>query len=158
MDPRVLVHATLGTPWGPLRVASTHTSRGVCGAREIAETMRARRGPFPSVLMGDFNTPERHPGLTALTEGAGFIDAFRAANPTALGNTVWQQVYAPRPTVFLRVDYVLVMPGQAVRGRVLGSRVVVDRPGRLPDGRPLWPSDHFGVLADLEVFPQPEAK
>jgi len=30
---------------------------------------------------------------------------------------------------------------------------VVDAPGRLPDGSTLWPSDHYGVLADLAVFP-----
>jgi hypothetical protein len=29
----------------------------------------------------------------------------------------------------------------------------VDTPGRLSDGSPLWPSDHYGVLADLVVFP-----
>jgi hypothetical protein len=33
--------------------------------------------------------------------------------------------------------------------------VVVDQPGRLPDGTALWPSDHYGVLADLAVFPPP---
>jgi hypothetical protein len=35
----------------------------------------------------------------------------------------------------------------------MDSRVVVDAPSRLPDGTPLWPSDHYGVLADLAVFP-----
>ena len=30
---------------------------------------------------------------------------------------------------------------------------MVDTPGRLPDGTALWPSDHYGVLADLAIFP-----
>lgn len=36
-------------------------------------------------------------------------------------------------------------------GRVPASRVVLDRPGRGPDGGPLWPSDHYGVLAEIEL-------
>jgi hypothetical protein len=32
---------------------------------------------------------------------------------------------------------------------VVASRVVLDAPGRRPDGRPLWPSDHYGVLAEI---------
>jgi hypothetical protein len=29
--------------------------------------------------------------------------------------------------------------------------VVFDQPGRLPDGTVLWPSDHYGVLADIDI-------
>jgi hypothetical protein len=34
---------------------------------------------------------------------------------------------------------------------VAASRIVLDTPHRLPDGSTLWPSDHYGVLADLIV-------
>jgi hypothetical protein len=40
----------------------------------------------------------------------------------------------------------------------MASRVVVDAPGHLPDGSVLWPSDHYGVLADLVVFPPTSAR
>jgi hypothetical protein len=35
--------------------------------------------------------------------------------------------------------------------RVRASRVVLDTPGRLANGGVLWPSDHYGVLADLDL-------
>lgn len=152
-EPRALVHARLRTPWGDLWVASTHTSRGFCQAPAVAELLEKRRGALPSVLMGDFNTGEAAGGIMALTNGAGFVDAFRAANADAPGPTVWQQVDAPVSTVRHRVDFVFVLPGTAERGRVRTSRVVLDTPRRLANGKLLWPSDHYGVLADIDVFP-----
>jgi endonuclease/exonuclease/phosphatase family metal-dependent hydrolase len=81
------------------------------------------------------------------------VDAFRAVHPDAPGSTVWQPVTVPERRAFRRVDYVFVAPGRLFPGAVLESRVVVDTPGRLPDGSALWPSDHYGVLADLTVLP-----
>jgi hypothetical protein len=52
-----------------------------------------------------------------------------------------------------RVDFVFLVPGQATAGRVLRSQVVLDRPRHLEDSVVLWPSDHYGVLAEIEVFP-----
>ena len=42
-------------------------------------------------------------------------------------------------------------PNGAPAPRVRGSRVVLDTPARRPDGSTLWPSDHYGVLAELEL-------
>jgi endonuclease/exonuclease/phosphatase family metal-dependent hydrolase len=151
-DPRVLVHATLRTPWGDLDVASAHTSRGFCEADRVVELMTAGRGPLPSVLMGDFNSREESPGIRRVLK-AGFVDAFRAANPAASGPTTYQRVHEPAPTAVARVDYVFLVPGRAMAGRVRQSRVVLDTPRRTEDGAVLWPSDHYGVLAELEVFP-----
>jgi exonuclease III len=81
------------------------------------------------------------------------IDVFRAANPDEPGPTVWQRVEALEPTVFRRVDYILLVPGTQLRGRVLGSRVVLNQPERRDDGSALWPSDHYGVLADIHLSP-----
>jgi hypothetical protein len=53
------------------------------------------------------------------------------------------------------VDYVFLAPGHVVAGTVRASRVVLNTPRRLGDGRLLWPSDHYAVLADLDVFPTP---
>jgi len=153
VDPRVLLHVTVRTPWGDLGVAATHTSRGFCEAEHVAALMQARRAPLPLVLMGDFNSGEESPGIRTLTGRAGFVDAFRAANPSAPGLTVWQAIHAPTPTVRRRVDYVFLLPGRVAPGRVRASRVVLDTPRRLEDGKILWPSDHYGVLAELEVFP-----
>jgi hypothetical protein len=52
------------------------------------------------------------------------------------------------------VDYVLVLPGATMTGRVTASRIIVNAPQRI-DGRTLWPSDHYGVLVDLAVEETP---
>jgi endonuclease/exonuclease/phosphatase family metal-dependent hydrolase len=151
MEPRVLLFAELDTPAGPLPVFSTHTRGNPCHTRAVAALVLERRGVLPGVLMGDLNAVESSEAMTALTQEAGFVDAFRARHPEGAGATVWQPVTAPERRAFRRVDYVLVVPGRAFPGRVMDSRVVVDAPGRLPDGTTLWPSDHYGVLADLAV-------
>ncbi len=156
-DSRVLLSAGLQTPWGPLRVFSTHTRGDPCQTRRVAELVGDRRGSLPSVLMGDLNAVEGSAAMAALTGDAGFIDAYRRANPTLPGPTVWQRIEDPAPTGQRRVDYVLVAPGVKFLGQVLSSRLVLNAPRRFPDGAVLWPSDHCGVLAELEVFP-PVAK
>ena len=151
LDPRVLLRARLGTPWGPIDVFSTHTSRDDCQARRVAALVGQRRNGLPSILMGDFNFGETSPAIRAMTEEAGFIDVYRHANPGALGATGMQRIDAPQPMARRRIDYIFLVPGLEVRGDVLGSRVVLDAPHRLPDGRALWPSDHHGVLAELAL-------
>jgi endonuclease/exonuclease/phosphatase family metal-dependent hydrolase len=100
--------------------------------------------------MGDLNAGESLEAIRALAGGGGFVDAFRAANPEALGLTVWQRPGAPSSTVHRRVDYIFVA-GAGV-DVACHSRVVLDRPRRLPDGGTLWPSDHYGVLAEIRLF------
>ena len=128
LDPRVLLHAELKTPWGRIMAYSTHASRDDCQVRRVAELARERRGALPSLVMGDFNAGEQLPAIQALTNGGGFIDAFRVANPVAPGFTVWQRIEEPDSTVFRRVDYVFVVPGVETRGRVVASRLVLNAP------------------------------
>jgi endonuclease/exonuclease/phosphatase family metal-dependent hydrolase len=151
LDPRVLLRARLDTTWGPIDVFSTHISRDDCQARRVAELVAQGRNGLPSVLMGDFNAIESSAAIRALTEEAGFVDAYRRANPDAAGATVWQRIDAPWPMARRRVDYIFLVPGLDVQGDVGTSRVVLDSPHRLPDGTTLWPSDHYGVLAELVV-------
>jgi endonuclease/exonuclease/phosphatase family metal-dependent hydrolase len=157
-ESRRLVSATLGTPWGALRAFSAHTLGDVCQTQAVVDLVRARRGLLPSVLMGDFNAVEESEAIAALTRNAGFIDAFRTANPRQPGLTVWQRMDETAPTVRRRVDYLFVVPGETAKGRVLSSRLVLDAPRTLPDGRTLWPSDHYGVMADLDVLARPSAE
>lgn len=153
-DPRVLLYAELQTPWGLLPVSSTHISRDACQeqAKSIVDFLYERRGSLPILLMGDFNATEDSPPIAVLTQ-AGFVDTFRVANPTAPGLTVWQRVNVPHPTVFRRVDYLFLLPGKDFGGRVHSSRLVLNTPQHFPDGTVLWPSDHYGVLTELEMFP-----
>lgn len=49
-----------------------------------------------------------------------------------------------------RIDYVLAgLPDREGRGWIEGARVVMDRPRS-----DVFPSDHFGVLADVRVLPR----
>lgn len=151
LDPRVLLRARLDTPWGPIDVFSAHIWRDECQARRVAALVAASRNGLPSVLMGDFNAVESSPAIRAMTGEAGFIDAYRRANPDTRGATVWQRIDAPHSTARRRIDYIFLVPGLAFPGGVAASRIVLDTPHRLPDGTTVWPSDHYGVLAELIV-------
>jgi endonuclease/exonuclease/phosphatase family metal-dependent hydrolase len=150
LDPRVALRADIQTPVGAIAVFSTHTSRDDCQTRRVAELARAQDGR-PAVVMGDLNTGEAASALTAFLD-QGFVDLFRAANPTAPGPTVWQRIDAPAPTAMRRVDYVLVWPAGREASAV-SARVVLNTPRTQDDGTVLWPSDHYGVFAELRVRP-----
>jgi endonuclease/exonuclease/phosphatase family metal-dependent hydrolase len=155
LDPRVLLRAAVTTPWGTLDVYSTHTTRGdECQVRRVGQIVRARRGPHPAFVMGDFNADEGSCAIAFLTGPAGFVDVFRQANPDAAGLTVWQRIDAPTSTAFRRVDYLFLLDGVALSGRVRSSRVVLDTPRPGPRGGVLWPSDHYGVVAEMDLVPR----
>src|SRR5439155_2821684 len=90
-------------------------------------------------------------GIRNLIGALGLIDTFREANPTAPGFTVWQPVWLERPFASRRVDFILLARGANTRGRVVASRVVLNQPSRT-QGRVLWPSDHYGVLSEVEIL------
>jgi endonuclease/exonuclease/phosphatase family metal-dependent hydrolase len=147
---RTATCAMLQTPKGPIRVCSTHVSGNACQLADLGETLAAR-DERPLVLMGDLNSTPDSPGLRSMIDRLGFVDAFGAANPDAPGFTVYQPVRDPRRMARRRVDYVLVAGG-APPPRVRSSRIVLDAPGQGGDRRPLWPSDHYGVVAEVELF------
>jgi endonuclease/exonuclease/phosphatase family metal-dependent hydrolase len=117
-DPRILLRAELSTASGPRQILSTHTARGdECQMERVGEIVRDHLGDGPSLLMGDFNTPETSKVLSTLRSEAGFIDAFRLANPEAQGPTVWQRIEAPQSTVSRRVDFILFLNGRTSTAR-----------------------------------------
>jgi endonuclease/exonuclease/phosphatase family metal-dependent hydrolase len=148
-DARVLLFAEVETPAGPLAVFSAHTSGNVCQTRAVAKLVRASVGPRPAVLMGDFNATATSPEVRVLTEDAGFVDVFARSNPAAAGFTDGQDVASGRATASRRIDYVFLVPGARSGARVIGSRVVLNQPGG--PGRARWPSDHYGVLAEIAL-------
>ena len=83
----------------------------------------------------------------------GFVDLFRAANPGPPGLTVWQRIEAPSPSVFRRVDYVFVKAGDGREATAVSARVVPNTPETRDDGGALWPSDHYGVFAEVTLRP-----
>ena len=149
---RVLLCAQLDTPWGPLEACSTHTGSSTCQLRSLTRVVEGRRGRPPLILTADLNGTPDTSGVKHLLADDGLVDTFRTANPDAPGFTVWQPVRTEAPAARRRVDYVLVAPGAEAPVRVNASRVILDRPGRARDGKPPWPSDHYGVLSEVEVF------
>ncbi len=150
-DPRVALRADIQTPAGVIAVFSTHTSRDDCQTRRVAELAGGPNGR-PAVVMGDLNTGETAPALGAFRDH-GFVDLFRAANPDTPGLTVWQRIEAPAPTVFRRVDYVFVKAGDGREATAVSARLVLNIPRTRDDGGALWPSDHYGVFAEVALRP-----
>jgi endonuclease/exonuclease/phosphatase family metal-dependent hydrolase len=152
---RMLLCADVETPWGRLDACSTHIAGDLCQAESLRNLLAPRQADVPLLLAGDLNAIDTSPALQLLVRDVGLIDTFRSANPTEPGFTVWQPVRAASRLARRRVDYVLFRPADGTGGRVVASRVVLDTPRREPDGTVLWPSDHYGVLTEIEIFPPP---
>jgi len=155
LDPRILLRAEIDIPGRPVQIFSAHTSKGdECQLQRVGELFREHRGEGQAILMGDLNTGEQSSVLTGWQKEPGFIDVFRLANPGVPGGTVWQDIHIERPTADRRVDFIFLLDGRNGKGPIVrSSRLAFDRPGRLPSGAALWPSDHRGVLADIELAP-----
>lgn len=169
-EARILLSARLHTPAGPIWFHTTHLhyrlDDGVARERqvealdaEIRALGREATDP-PQVLCGDFNaTPDSDEmrflrGLTPLGgRSVYFADAWAATAEPGPGWTYDRRnVYALRSREpSRRIDYVYVRgPDRSLRGEPLSARVVLDQP---TDG--VWPSDHFGVLAEIQAAPRP---
>lgn len=160
-------------------IANTHLTRGAEEThgevrREQARALRRFVGDLERstradgvVLGGDFNAHESDPLIRSLAEsgdaGAGnapgeeaglptFRDAFREAEPAAPGLTfdVANTLVGDRPEGSERIDYLWLRPLDPNAFELLSVRVVLDRPDEAT-GQNL--SDHYGVLAELELTP-----
>lgn len=159
---RLVVRADIETPTRPVEVFSTHLNfrldqshvrqqqvRELCAF--VAETTDRR--VFPPVVCGDLNADPDSDEIRMLTGHTAvpvpelvFIDAWRAAGSGP--GVTWDNRNEFAAADFepdRRIDYVLVgYPrdagiGQVVRAGLIGT----ERVGGV------WPSDHFGVVADL---------
>jgi endonuclease/exonuclease/phosphatase family metal-dependent hydrolase len=98
-----------------------------------------------TVLLGDLNGLPGEPSLSLLF-GAGFRSATREAgigDPGTFGSGLIAPTIYRGPSFC--IDYVLVR-GAA---RVVSARLAFDQPAADDPG--LFPSDHFGLVADLEI-------
>ncbi|MBD0315400.1 MAG: endonuclease/exonuclease/phosphatase family protein [Nitrospiraceae bacterium] len=153
-DPRIVLRGGIDTPQGRIQIFSAHAARGDdCQLQRIGELLDEWKPQGPAVLMGDLNATEDSPSLIDWRDRYGFIDAFRAGNPHLPGFTVWQQIHNRNSTVSRRVDYVFLVHDSKRPILLRSSGLVLDRPGRLPDESVLWPSDHRGVWAEIDLPP-----
>ncbi len=167
---RVVFSVLLDAPGGELWVHTTHLSYRQHEGRQREDqvlvlddeiTARALGNDRPQVLMGDFNTvPDSDEirwlcGLTTLGGRRVFYqDAWatvRGGKPGitwALENPFRARMNWLRPD--RRLDYVFVTaPRRDGRGTIRDARVVFDQ----VDSEGVYPSDHFGVLADVQIAP-----
>jgi endonuclease/exonuclease/phosphatase family metal-dependent hydrolase len=150
LENRIALRCRIATAGGDVDVWSAHLTRAGGGhGRQTAAlaqlVLRESRG-VPAFVLGDFNAEAGAPALRVFDD-AGFVDAVRLAPPDGPALTAWQRVDAPAATVSRRVDFCWLAPERPLS--VIRSRVVLDRPAAAPDGRPLWPSDHYGVLVEV---------
>jgi endonuclease/exonuclease/phosphatase family metal-dependent hydrolase len=124
----------------------------------VADALDDMAGELPPVLCGDMNSTGLSPEVRFLKgqvrlgdRSCRLVDAYEAANPHELGAT-WSH---RNPNVGggfkkdRRIDFILVgEPRADGTGRVLGSSLVCDQPRQ-----GAWPSDHFGVMADIATGP-----
>jgi endonuclease/exonuclease/phosphatase family metal-dependent hydrolase len=114
-------------------------------AEQLLEWMQTRRDADFSVVCGDFNAAPDQPSIRLMSD---------ALRPTQTLPTAFTPLQEPggSPTHpewerFDRcIDYLWVTESIAVRA----SGLCFNKPA--PDNPTLWPSDHVGVWADLELF------
>ena len=162
VEQRIAVRATLGLPDGDaFDVFGVHLSDapGLDGRpaprREQMEDLerfvaaRPTRSR-PAIVAGDFNAPPEAEDIAWLA-GRGFRDLGAAQAPQPTNDRNDRDLESPADTCDQRIDYVFALPSPNARPTVIAARPFLARPGLTDDGRPLWASDHNGVVVDLEV-------
>ncbi len=157
---RMVLRATADTPWGAVRVFATHlTHDNPAANRGQAASLAsfvATSGGGPAVVAGDFNAGEDAPQIQALD----WVDTYREVHRDQPGYTccVDDLIGGPDQVLKERIDYLFLVLGtgqtdaSANKARVVSSRRVLDKPFRTTEGW-LWPSDHAGVLSEIELAP-----
>jgi len=163
---RTLLFAEIDSPYGRIPFFVTHLNwkfeEGHVREAQVREIVRAIDGlaapdAFPAILVGDFNAEAEADeirflrGLTSLggSRRVYFQDAFAIAGDGSPGFTFTRRnsFAGPLREPDRRIDYVFVRGrDERFRGEPLEARVCFDAP---VDG--CFPSDHFGVVAELRA-------
>jgi endonuclease/exonuclease/phosphatase family metal-dependent hydrolase len=114
-------------------------------ARDLMNLLKPVSGPV--VLVGDFNSaPTGMTTMSYATVAGGFTDAYAKVNPGQPGFTCCTDIAAAASMPSSRIDIVFYRGGVTAQAvDIIG----VDPAKRSPAG--LWPSDHAGVVASLQV-------
>jgi endonuclease/exonuclease/phosphatase family metal-dependent hydrolase len=171
---RIVLSARIDSKFGAIWAHTTHLSyRENEGLKRedqvqvVDDVVTAHGNDSPHVVMGDFNTvPESDEirWLTGLCTLGGrriaYQDAWAVAHPAEPGTTWTRQNPYTERMFWLRrdrrLDYIFVTPVRRDRrGTVLGAEVAFDEPAVSPSGEPLYASDHFGVVADVQFLSEP---
>ena len=163
-DGRTVLFARVQSPTGPLPFITTQLTstigQSAVRCQQVATLCRfvaAHTNPdFPPVVTGDLNAQPDADEIRLLgghktapvVPGLVLVDAWSYADPLSPGWT-WDRrnpYVAATGEPSARIDYVLVgLPAATGAGRVRSVRLIGDRPVH-----GIWPSDHAGVLAELQ--------
>ncbi len=172
-ETRSLLYALCETPHGSLPVFVTHLNwkfhHGAVRQRQvafiaerIAELSPIAGAQLPPVLMGDFNAAPDTDEIRFLTGRCAidgktvyFADAWVFAGEGPGYTYDRANDYAAKAREpSRRIDYVFVRgPDRQFRGEPLRTELAFHAPESTPTGV-VWPSDHFGVVADLAITPR----
>jgi hypothetical protein len=150
----VLVDATLDG--APLQFVSTHLDGALTSAEpaEINEILTALGTTGqPQLVVGDFNATRSDlcaglPCGPAELLAAGFTDTGAALGPTCCQSP---DLSNPDSKLNRQYDYIFERGFSSINSAAL----IGDQP--FENVRPLWPSDHAGVVATLTEVPEPAA-
>jgi endonuclease/exonuclease/phosphatase family metal-dependent hydrolase len=170
-EARILLSARVATPAGPVWCHTTHLhyrlddglarEQQVLAVDEVVRSIGRGAADLPQLLCGDFNAPPDADeirflrGLCTLNgRRTHFQDAWLRAHPDDPGLTWSSDNEQTRPLRSLdidrRIDYVFVTTRRKDgRGTVLDAQVVLTE----RDEGGACASDHFGVLAEVQIAP-----
>lgn len=170
-ESRAALSVTIDSPHGPIGLTCTHLHwqfhHGNVRERQV-ELLAARawkRRPesgFPPIVLGDFNAEPDSDEIRFMTgrhslagQSVAFLDAWEVAGDSSLPGEAGRGItwsnrndyarveYEPRR----RIDYIFVgLPGRKGLGWVEECRVVCNE-----EENGVWPTDHFGVYAELRT-------
>ena len=166
---RAVHRVTVRTAAGPVDIFNAHLDGtndndpqfSVNEINKVLAFVNETRSGGPAILAGDFNARPDSPSIKVLLN-AGYIDALaKAGNATCAKkgdpgctNSNMPLVDNPSQNSDQRIDYIFVLPGNSVAATVTEASLFDNKPVDVGGGHTLWPSDHIGVRAVIELTPK----
>ncbi len=167
---RIVLSARIDSDLGEFWTHTTHLSYRENEGRQredqvlaVDDAMTAHKSDTPQVLMGDFNAVPHSDeirwlcGLTTLGGRRVFYQDSWDVLHAGLPGFTWARAnaYTARMAWLRgdrRLDYIFATPPRRDgRGTVHSSRLLFDEPTVMPDGERLFASDHFAVVAEIQL-------
>lgn len=121
---------------------------------EAAQFIHAHSPVNPVILAGDYNTQPHQTGYQLVTTLAQILDVYHYLHPDSPGLTFApENPYVQSPPQ--RLDYVMVKSGTKLGFDLLNADVVMTELLHQREAKTY--SDHYGVLAELEIVDRPAA-
>lgn len=170
-ESRAALCVTVDSPHGPIGLTCTHLhwqfNHGFVREKQVVavaeNAWKGRpKGGFPPIIIGDFNAEPGSDEIRYMTglhsldgRSIAFLDAWAVAGDHGLPGEEGQGITWSNLNTYARVeneprrriDYVFVgLPGREGLGAIESCRVVCNE-----EEEGVWPTDHFGVFAELRT-------